>query len=215
VSGDAGSDGGSGVPSACVVSLGALSVGAGGTVEGNVSAAAITLGAGTEITGNAYASGGVALGSQTTITGTLSYAGALNEGAADSIGLAQHTNVSPPSIPTETSASGTTVVNVSAGGSRTIAPGSYGQVTIGSGARVAFDAGTFTLSSLTVGAGAVVTFKTAGGEVLLRVAGAVVWGSGTVDAQDPSKVGLYSNGASVSFAGGLTFAGSVTAPDGQ
>jgi len=44
---------------------------------------------------------------------------------------------------------------------------------------------------------------TSGGEIVLRVQGAVNWGSGTVSAADPTKVGLYTNGTTVVLGGGF------------
>ena len=102
---------------------------------------------------------------------------------------------------------------VANGGSQTFSPGAFGAVTIGYGARVTFNAGIYRMASLTVDSGAAVTFATSGGEVILRVQGAVVWQAGTNTAADPTKVGLYSNGSTVQVLDGVSFPGSITAPN--
>jgi Beta-propeller repeat len=199
-------------PSGCVVSLGALTLGASSVVQTGIAAGSVTAGAHTAIAGDVYSSGNVTLGAQTSVLGTLSYGGTLTEGAGDALGASVHANVAKPTIPTLVPVPGTTAITVPANGSRAFAPGAYGAITIGAGARVTFAAGTFALASLTVGSGASVTFDTASGGVLLEVKGAVTWANGTTIASDPTRVTIYSGGASVTLASGLAFTGSIVAP---
>ncbi|HTQ06929.1 MAG TPA: SBBP repeat-containing protein [Polyangiaceae bacterium] len=201
------------VPAGCLVSLGALTIGASSTIQAGVAAASVTAGARTTLGGDVYASGNVVLGAQSSIAGALDYGGTLTEGAGDSVGVTLHANVAKPTIPVLAPAPGTTAITVPANGTRTLTPGAYGTVTVGAGARVTFAAGTFDLASLTVGSGATVTFDTASGGVLVEVKGAVSWANGTVQAADPTHVTLYS-GASVTLGAGLAFAGSIVAPAG-
>jgi hypothetical protein len=213
-----GSDGGADsgtpiVPTACVVSLGMLQLGDNDTIQADVAGAGLQIGAGVKVTGKAFSSGNVTVGNQSMITGALAYGGTLTQGSSDSFGSLQHTSVAAPTIATETFTVGTSDLTVAGGATQTVAPGAYRNVTFGSGAHVTFDAGVYRMAALTVQGGATVTFHTTG-EIALRVQGSVNWGSSTVTASDPTKVGLYSNGTSVVLGGGLVFPGSITAPSG-
>ena len=210
--GDGGSDAAAPLtPTACVVSLGALQLGDNDTIQSSVAGAGLQLGSGVKVTGNAFSSANATLGNQSAISGTLAYTGTLSEGSGDTVGVLQHAAVSAPTIATETVTVGTTDVTVAGGATQTIAPGAYRNVNIGSGAHVTFNPGVYAVASLTVQGGATVTFNTMSA-IALRVQGAVNWGSSTVSASDPTKVGLYTGGTSVQFGAGLVFLGSITAP---
>jgi hypothetical protein len=117
--------------SACVVSTGPLVLGDGDSVQATIAGQSLNLGSSVHVTGDALTSGNVRLGNQSTITGTLSYAGQLTLGSADSIGHVQHVAVPAPAIPTQTVTVGTQDLTVPGGATQTLSPGTYRAVNLG------------------------------------------------------------------------------------
>jgi hypothetical protein len=79
-------------PTACVVSLGALQLGDNDTIKASIAGKSLQLGASVTVTGNGFSAGNVTVGNKSAITGTLSYAGQLTQGASDTFGALVHTN---------------------------------------------------------------------------------------------------------------------------
>jgi Zn-dependent metalloprotease len=103
-------------------------------------------------------------------------------------------------------------VTVPATGAKTLAPGVYGKVNVGSGAVVTVSAGNYAINTLKVASGATLKLDTTGGNVNLYVTASANW-NGTVSG-DASRFlfALVGQGSSVIF--GNAFRGTVLAPFG-
>jgi hypothetical protein len=118
---------------------GSVYVGAGGSA---------TVGNDSSINGNLISASPVQLRDRTTITLIDTNAG-LTPGNSDTIGTVLTVAPVLPPFPTVAqSFTGTQVVTVPVGGSRTLAPGQYGAVTVFSGGRLTLSTGTYAFTSL-------------------------------------------------------------------
>lgn len=212
---------------ACVIGTTSVRIGQRVTTSGGMATDSLSMESGAVANGGANINnvGGATVRiSGAVINGTVSIAGAAPSAANGQLvngGRINGTVITGAGIqatlPTRTVTAGTTPVTVNSNDpARTVAPGSYGGVTV-NGSTVVFVAGTYNLSSLTINSGNV-RFDTGAGPITVNVVGSVSVNGGVFVASNPALVSVYSaattSNAITINAGVNVFPATLEAPNG-
>jgi len=191
-------------------------VGSGNMVIGDVG-----LNGGAGIYGDVRSGDDVNLANNCFVTGTVTNPGSFTMGSGSTVGA--HITAMPdlPTLPAASVFShGVTNQSVGNGGTITLAPGAWGDISLGGSATLNLSAGVYYLKKLTSGNGLDININLAGGTTKIYVTEAVSFGGSEVfltggDAQDVSVETLASGSNAFRSGGGTHWQGNVFAPNGQ
>lgn len=169
-----------------------------------------------EISNNVYCQGAMDLW-QSTVLGNMIAGGSFDPGRCSNLVtgtcVAHSSSVPSASVPTRSLSCGGSVVNVAT--SQVLAPGSYGAVNVAASGTLTLEPGAYSLSSLTLGANAILEMP-ASGTVYLDICGALQFGagvtfSGVTGPSDALRLIIYSGG-NVTLGSSAVVYAMITAP---
>ena len=149
--------------------------------DGSVgSNAAVTIGNDGLLNVNIIAGGNVQIGDRTRIQGDVTTAGTVNRsptGGAVVLGVVhEHGSYTSQTIPTKTVTPGSTTVTVANGVTQTVAPGSYGVVTLRAGSKVTLSTGAYRVTQLVIEPDVTLTLDQPTGPIDMQVRDALSFG---------------------------------------
>jgi len=200
---------------ACAIGTSSLDLRDRVKVTANAASDNFTLGASALVGGNANVFGTALLRSNSRITGELDITGGLTQQTGSTIGggVKRPGSAAQSVLPTNAVTAGTGTLIVDNGQTRTLNPGSYGDVTFRARSRVTMNSGTYNLASFTVEGPTTINLNVNNGPITINVKGNVmIFGGAAFATTDPTKVKLYSTGNNVTFQASNTFPGTVVAP---
>jgi cysteine-rich repeat protein len=184
---------------------------------------AVELGSAGLVTGHIRSGGSVLLRSTARVEGNVTAEGAITQqgGVVVTGTLSPNTPVTPFTIPTKAVTAGVTDVNVLAGQTRILAPGSYRDVHAFGGATLRLRSGVYNMRSLVLESGSVrVVLDITNGPIDINVQGQLRFGDRMnmqlVGGTNPRQVRYYTNWPNqVSIGTDLTLLGVLTAPNAE
>ena len=192
-------------------------VGSGGTVVG----VAALVGGTSGVYGDVRSGANVQLNNFSFVTGTVTNPGLYTKAASATVGA--HVTAMPdlPTLPAATSFSaGGAAQTIGNGGTLTLAPGSYGNISLGSNTKLNLSAGDYFFNALTAGNALALNLNLVGGDVRVFVVGAIHLGSVDVVPTGGTASDIYFEtqytGANAFLASGqVDWLGTIFAPNGE
>jgi hypothetical protein len=184
---------------------------------GATTSVGVTVGLGSKV-GNILSQGSVTLHSNAAVNGSIQTGGTVSQhtGVVVTGSITQNRSVSVDSSIqiSVTFPSGTQSITLQPGTSQTLAPGSYGNVFVNSGATLSLSAGTYTMTSLDVEAQATLSLDESAGPVIIYIQNTLVY-TGT-EAQTGGNgnvfLGIF---GSQSVELEVPFSGTIVAPNAK